>query len=92
MVCHHFLQLDNGQILPLLIAVGKALVELADSLVHLLKLCRIFLQFLYIVIGDVLVGLEILAEDPLHKRLPDLSPSVIDKSRRFLAAMFSLLY
>ena len=82
-VCrHHLLQLYDGQVLPVLPGIIQALVKPLHCLVDGLQLPGDFLYFADIIVGDIVVGLDVLAQDPLHQRLDHVSPAVIHKPQK----------
>ena len=58
---HHLLQLYDSQVLPVLPGIIQALVKPLHCLVDGLQLSGNFLYFADIIVGDIVVGLNVLA-------------------------------
>ena len=78
----HLLKLDHSQILTVLPAVRKCLIVLLDRLVDAIESRLIILDHVNIIIGDIFLRAEILADDPLTKGGYSFSHFKINKSQK----------
>ena len=61
----YFLELDDRKIRRIHVAVLQSLIVLLDGLIDRIESRRIGLDHLKIIIGDILLGTDILRNDPL---------------------------
>ena len=78
----HLFQLDHSQIKTPLLAVDKRLIILLDGLVQIFQLAGIVLNCLNIIIRDVLLRLQIFAQNPLAESVHGFSHLKIDQSQQ----------
>ena len=82
MRCHHLLQLDNRQILPVLLTVAQTLVIFLDCQIDRLKFLCGCLYCVDIIIRYIIIRTQILADNPFHQCLRHLTDPVIDKPQK----------
>ena len=78
----HLFELDDRDVFPVLLAVDQALVVPFYGLVDHLQPPGRMLNVLKVGICQVVLRTQVLADDPLHQRLHDLAPAIVDQPQQ----------
>ena len=77
-----FLKLYDCKIFPVLGSVLQALVISFYCLIDTSKLPWYLLHLTDVIIGNIIMGLEILADNPFHKCFHHVAPAIIYKTQK----------